>query len=87
MATLSPADPPTTVHGLRSFIGSYKVLSRVLPDYSSLLDPLDQAVAGKDSREKILWSDELRQSFAAAQKAPSNRKTINLPNQSDTYAL
>ena len=53
LAALSSVEPPSTVQGLRSFVGGYKVLSRVLPRFAELLDPLDQATAGKESREKL----------------------------------
>ena len=35
VAFLSSCPPPITVKGMRSFVGSYKVLSRVIPDCSS----------------------------------------------------
>lgn len=83
LAALSSVAPPSTVQGLRSFIGSYKVLSRVLPKYAELLDPLDQATAGKESRERIRWSDELLLAFKTAQQALYNHKTISLPQSDD----
>ena len=83
LAALSSVAPPSTVQGLRSFIGSYKVLSRVLPKYAELLDPLDQATAGKESQERIHWSDELLLAFKTAQQALDNHKTISLPQSDD----
>ena len=47
IATLSSCPPPTTVKGVRSFIGAYKILSRVLPNCAQVLSPLDQIVAGR----------------------------------------
>ena len=44
LAALSSFEPPSTVQGLRSFVGAYKVLSRVLPRFVELLDPLEQAI-------------------------------------------
>ena len=84
LATLSSVAPPSTVQGLRSFVGSYKVLSRVLPRYADLLDPLDQAIAGKESREKIIWTDDLTLAFQTAQKALRNHKSISIPRPSDS---
>ena len=83
LAALSSVDPPPTVQGLRSFIGSYKVLSRVLPKYACLLEPLELATAGKESRDRILWSDELLLAFKSAQQALANHKTITLPQSTD----
>lgn len=84
LAALSAADPPSTVQGLRSFVGAYKVLSRVLPRYADLLDPLDKATAGRESREKLLWSEDLLSAFRTAQAALNNHRTITLPQPEDS---
>jgi len=39
IAVLSSFPPPQSVKGLRSFIGVYKVLGRVLPNCSDVVDP------------------------------------------------
>ena len=54
LAALPSVEPPSTVQGLRSFVGAFKALSRVLPRFAELLDPLDQVTAGKESRAKLL---------------------------------
>ena len=69
LAALSHVQPPSTVQGLCSFIGVYKSLSRVLSGYAKLLDPLDQATAGKQSRDKLVWNDSMLLAFEDAQKA------------------
>ena len=83
IATLSSCQPPSTVKGLRSFIGAYKVLSRVIPNCSHYLHALDEATAGKDSKEAIEWSDHLRETFARAQNHLTSAKTIHIPRPSD----
>ena len=50
VATLSTCEPPSTVKGLRSFIGAYKVLARVVPRCAHLIPRLDDAVAGCNHR-------------------------------------
>ena len=84
IAALASVPPPKTVQGLRSFIGAYKVLSRVLPGYALMLDPLDQASAGKQSRDIITWTDDLHDAFKKAQEALSSSKTITMPRPDDT---
>ena len=59
VVTLSSCPPPDTVRGLRSFIGAYKAISRVLPNCFQLLAPLDQIISGKESRDAIPWIDML----------------------------
>lgn len=83
VTALASVAPPKTVQALRSFIGAYKVLSRVLKGYADLLHPLDLAVAGKQSHDTIVWNDELLQAFINAQQALSNNKTITLPRPED----
>jgi hypothetical protein len=68
---------------MRSFIGAYKVLSRVLHGYAEHLRPLELVVAGKQSRDLIPWSDDLRISFNNAQGALNQAKTITLPYPAD----
>ena len=83
LATLSSVEPPSTVQGLQSFIGAYKLLSCVLPRFVELFDPLDQATAGKESREKLVWCDELLLPFKTAQHALADNRTITIPQPQD----
>jgi hypothetical protein len=57
VSRLSSSKPPETVHGLRSFIGAYKVLSKVVPHCSSYLVPLDDLAAGHPSNDKVHWDE------------------------------
>ena len=83
ITTLSLTKPPNTVRGLRSFIGAYKMLARVLPDCASMISPLDDGIAGLSSLDKVPWNDDLLQSFIAAQQGLQNHKAISLPRPSD----
>ena len=83
VAVLAKSPLPDTVHGLRLFIGAYKVLGQVLPKCSQLVGPLDTAIAGKQSQDKILRTDELIKHFHNAQGALSSHKLITLPQPSD----
>ena len=83
IATLASCKPPDTVKGMRSFIGAYKVLARVINDCASYIDPLDTAISGKQSRDKLDWDANLSSSFARAQAALMQNKCIVLPQPSD----
>ena len=87
MAVLSSVSPPPTVQGLRSFVGSYKVLSRVLRGYAELFHPLDEACAGQASSIKISWSDELLRAFKQVQDALQNNKVIVMPRRDDCICI
>ena len=83
IATLSTCSKPNNVRGMRSFIGAYKILSRVIPDCAEMLAPLEDITAGKQSTDKILWSEELYSAFTKAQKALLTNKEIVLPRPND----
>ena len=83
IATLSTCKPPETVKGMRSFIGAYKVLGRVISGCSVLLSPLDDAIAGLQSADKVKWNDNLAAQFSTAQKGLLSHKAIVLPQPSD----
>ena len=84
--TISPltrAEEPTTAKQLRSFVGSYKQLTECIPDYAVLLSPLEKAVAGLESAEKVQWTPELSKYFSTAKEALNNVDTIHVPKPSD----
>ena len=83
IATLTNCPPPVTVKGLRSFIGAYKVLSRVVPHCSLLIDPLESVISSLQSHDVLQWDDHFRRKFTAAQEALNLHKPIVLPRPSD----
>ncbi|XP_044173496.1 uncharacterized protein LOC114951707 [Acropora millepora] len=84
IAALASCPLPSTVKGLRSFIGAYKVLSRVLPNCSNVIDPLECALTGLQSSDRLMWDENLTSRFKSAQDFLSNHKAIVLPRPSDT---
>lgn len=54
---------PTKVKNMRSFMGAYKVLSEVISGYSFSLAPLEERIAGLDSKDSITWSNDLVHAF------------------------
>ncbi len=83
ISTLASCTPPATVRGLRSFIGAYKVLARVLKGCASILAPFDNVVAGGESSSAVVWSDELLQCFHRAQQALSTNCAVTIPRLDD----
>lgn len=53
VSTLSSCEIPETVKGLRSFLGAYKVLGRVIPNCSDILNPLESSIGGLQSKDRI----------------------------------
>ena len=83
IATLSSCPPPETVRGLRSFIGAYKFLSRVLPKCAHIIAPLEDAICGLQSADKVTWSDTLREQFNHAKQRLPMRASIILPQPTE----
>ena len=71
---------PTTVKGLRSFLGAYKVVSRVLKRCSQYLAPLESLSAGKQSSDKVCWDETSKAAFQNAQSHLKNCAPITIPS-------
>ena len=83
IATLASCKFSDTVTGLRSFLGAYKILGRVIPDCAYLLAPLENAISGMQSKDAVRWTDDLITHFENAQSRLSSNKAITLPIPSD----
>ena len=83
ISALTKCTKPITTKDMRSFLGAYKVLARVIPRCSNFLQPLSKSTAGKTSSQKIEWTDELTSAFGKAQKHLLSNKAIELPRESD----
>ena len=88
LSALSECDPPSTFKALKSFIGAYRHISRVIEKYASLLKPLEAISSGKSAGNlKIVWSDSQLDSFKAAQAALKSAKSIVLPRRTDILQI
>ena len=76
---------PLTLFSLRSFLGTYKFLRQVIPKCAEVLSPLKGAIAGKQSKDKIQWTDELYYYFSEAQSRLITNKMILLSILSDEF--
>jgi len=83
ISTLAQCALPQTVRAMRSFLGAYKVLSRVIPNCAQLLAPLESCVAGKQSQDKIAWSTDLEDAFKHCQDRLSSHRDITIPRPDD----
>ena len=63
IAPLVSVEPPNTCSAMRSFIGAYKALARCIPNYSSLMSPLEDSIKGMHGSQVIQWSDDLHAQF------------------------
>ena len=58
----------TTVKQMRSFIEAYKALGKCIPHYSDCLSPLEDSVAGKNSKDHVVWNDDIQKAFKDSQQ-------------------
>ena len=75
------------VRDLRSWLGLYKTMMPAAPSLTIILDPFDQIVAGKDSKEDIQWDESLKISFNKAKEAIESMQTLYLPSPNDQLLL
>ena len=80
---LITAARPTTTKQLRSWLGASKQLSPGIKDYAIVFSPLEKLTAGKQSAEKILWTEEATSHFEAAKKCLTNMEEIYYPTPDD----
>ena len=59
------------------------MLARVIPECSSLLAPLDSSTAGRQSIDRVEWTDTLREAFKRAQDKLHSNRTITHPRPED----
>lgn len=69
ITTLASCPKPDTVARMRSFIGAFKVFSRIIPGCSTLMANLDDTIADCESKQMAQWTDDLLASFHKAQSA------------------
>ena len=87
ISALASCQPPSTVAALRSYLGSYRFISRTIKGHANILAPLEDAVKGKDSKESINWTETLRDQFRKAKSALNDSKAITIPKKSDTLSI
>ena len=87
IAPLSVCSQPTTTKGLRSYLGAYKVLARVIPGCAKFLQPLEQLTHGKKSADKLEWNDSSVDAFKRSQAHLQSSRVITLPNENDQLWL
>ena len=77
------AKQPNTVKQLRSFLGSFKQLSASIPNYAVTIHALEQAVAGRKSTERIIWTEDLLSSFSKAKSLAAHPVGLAEPRPDD----
>ncbi len=87
VSPLQTAQPPSTVKGLRSWLGAYKHMKICIPSSSMLLADLEKVNAGKASQSKITWTTSLTETFKKAQEALSNLESITIPRPTDKLII
>jgi hypothetical protein len=76
-----------TVKQINSWKGLYKTLIAHLPHLAFYMNPLDKATAGKNSRDSMVWTPELRAAFNSAASHLANINKTYLPHPEDKLIL
>ena len=87
VSALTAVEPPVTVGKMRSYIGSFKFLSRVMPQYSDLMQPLEESVAGRKKSDKVQWTESLYAAFRRSQEHLLKAKVLTVPRREDQLQI
>ena len=87
ISPLATIEAPKTCTSMRSFIGSYKAVSRCIQRYSSFMAPLENSIKGLQGSQLITWTDELREHFKRAQDAIKSPAVLTIPKPTDQLIL
>ena len=83
-SALVNAVQPSTIKGLRSFLGAFRQFAECVRDYARILHGLEQLVGGRTSLEKIVWTKESSALFESAKCAAGSIVGTFVPRPSDT---
>ena len=78
---------PNTITQLRSYLGSYKVFFKHMPNMSVVLDQLQQLTGEKNGNTEINWTPALNTAFERSKEAIKMIKPLYLPKRSDQLAI
>lgn len=85
--TTSNRQATPTCISMRSFIGSFKALSRCLSRYSYLVASLEDSIKGMQGRQQVTWRNDLLQQFFRCQETVKSSQTITMPCPDDNLTL
>ena len=75
------------VRDMRSWLGLFKTLHIATPRIHEFLSPFEQAVAGRDTNEKFVWTHELESAFREAKNKINSLIKLYLPSPEDQLLL
>ena len=70
-------DEVKKIRDMRSWLGLYKTLYIATPNITAILNPFEQATAGKDTKDPFEWTHELSQKFREAKNHVKNIQTLS----------
>ena len=87
LSPLAEAEPPSTVKKLRGWLGAYRQIARTIPNHAVYLQVFERLVGGKNSRDRITWTEELLAQFDEAKKSIATSKSITFPRPDDKLLI
>lgn len=84
MKDIKNIERPTTLTELRSFIGLVGYYRRFIPDFGKICKCLNKATK-KDQPKKVVWTEEMDQSFVMLKSSLCNYVKLTIPVCTDTF--
>lgn len=78
---------PTTKTEIRKILGTIGYYSRYLKDYATIVEPLTNALKGKNRKEKIEWTVEMGKAFELVKRKLTESPILYAPNYQREFIL
>ena len=78
---------PTNIKSLQQFLGMLNFYHRFIPKAASLLQPLYKALKASKSRQPLVWTDEMVESFTASKDILAHTTMLTHPRTDVPIAL
>lgn len=78
---------PSTLKGLQEFLGMINFYHRFLPRVADILQPLNAALKGTNSKKALGWTDEMTKAFESSKRVLSNATLLVHPDPKADIAL
>ena len=82
--SIQTLDPPTTVKGVRSFLGLAGYYRNFIPQFSAIARPLTKLTR---KNERFIWDDDTQQAFEYLKKKLTEAPILGYPDVNRPYSL
>ena len=80
-------EPPTTLTGVKSFLGVINFYRKFIPNCSTLAEPLIKLTRGRSKSQNITWTEDQQLSFTILKNKLTEPPILRLPDFSKEFII